>query len=192
MATSLSLDEQRTICKLYESGKSFKEIREITGRSREAQVKVLTSVGLYKDGLLGSASERARYNYEVHKDKGAPYWHKLELFERERYINAEINKVKKNAKTRYNHLFNISEDDTSENESNINYIKVQDILDYCEKVKTTVAELRQKNLEVMKTTDVDKKIADCSSADIHLQQLYCTYAYDIPNMIKEIQNGKAN
>ena len=57
MATSLSLDEQRTICKLYESGKSFKEIREITGRSREAQVKVLTSVGLYKVGLLGSANE---------------------------------------------------------------------------------------------------------------------------------------
>ena len=69
MATSLSLDEQRTICKLYESGKSFKEIREITGRSREAQVKVLTRVGLYKDGLSSSASEHARYNYEVHKDK---------------------------------------------------------------------------------------------------------------------------
>ena len=192
MATSLSLDEQRTICKLYESGKSFKEIREITGRSREAQIRVLTSVGLYKDGLLSSANEQARHNYEVHKDKGAPYWHKLELFERERYINAEIDKIKKNAKTRYNLLFNISETDTSENEPNINYIKVQDILDYCEKVKTTVVELRQKNLEVMKTTDVYKKIADCASADIHLQQLYCTYAYDIPNMIKEIQNGKAN
>lgn len=190
MATSLSLDEQRTICKLYESGKSFKEIREITGRSREAQVKVLTSVGLYKVGLLGSANERARCNYETHKDKGAPYWHELELFERERYINDEVDKIKKNAKTRYNLLFNISETDTSENESN--YIKVQDILDYCEKVKTTVVELRQRNLEVMKTTDVDKKIADCASADIHLQQLYCTYAYDIPNMIKEIQNGKAN
>ncbi len=188
MATSLSLDEQQTICKLYESGKSFKEIREITGRSREAQVNVLTSVGLYKDGLLGSANEHARYNYEVHKDKGAPYWNKLELFERERYINAEIDKLKKNAKTRYNLLFNISETDTAENE----YIKVQDILDYCEKVKTTVAELRQKNLEVMKTTDVYKKIADCAAADIHLQQLYCTYAYDIPNMIKEIQNGKTN
>lgn len=191
MATSLSLDEQRTICKLYESGKSFKEIREITGRSREAQVRVLTSVGLYKDGLLSNAHEQARYNYEVHKDKGAPHWHELELFERERYINAEIDKLKKNAKTRYNLLFNISETDTSENESNI-YIKVQDILDYCEKVKTTVVELRQKNLEVMKTTDVYKKIADCASADIHLQQLYCTYAYDIPNMIKEIQNGKAD
>ena len=191
MATSLSLDEQRTICKLYESGKSFKEIREITGRSREAQVKVLTSVGLYKVGLLGSANERARCNYETHKDKGAPYWHELELFERERYINAEVDKIKKNAKTRYNLLFNISETDTSENESNI-YIKVQDILDYCEKVKTTVVELRQKNLEVMKTTDIYKKIADCASADIHLQQLYCTYAYDIPNMIKEIQNGKAD
>lgn len=191
MATSLSLDEQRTICKLYESGKSFKEIREITGRSREAQVRVLTSVGLYKDGLLSNAHEQARYNYEVHKDKGAPHWRELELFERERYINAEIDKLKKNAKTRYNLLFNISETDTSENESNI-YIKVQDILDYCEKVKTTVVELRQKNLEVMQTTDVDKKIADCASADIHLQQLYCTYAYDIPNMIKEIQNGKAN
>lgn len=191
MATSLSLDEQRTICKLYESGKSFKEIREITGRSREAQVRVLTSVGLYKDGLLGSANEQARYNYETHKDKGAPHWHELELFERERYINAEVDKIKKNAKTRYNLLFNISETDTSENESNT-YIKVQDILDYCEKVKTTVVELRQKNLEVMKTTDVYKKIADCASADIHLQQLYCTYTYDIPNMIKEIQNGKAN
>ncbi len=191
MATSLSLEEQRTICKLYESGKSFKEIREITGRSREAQVKVLTYVGLYKAGLLSNAHEQARYNYEVHKDKGAPHWHELELFERERYINAEIDKLKKNAKTRYNLLFNISETDTSENESSI-YIKVQDILDYCEKVKTTVVELRQKNLEVMKTTDVYKKIADCASADIHLQQLYCTYAYDIPNMIKEIQNGKAN
>lgn len=191
MATSLSLEEQRTICKLYESGKSFKEIREITGRSREAQVKVLTYVGLYKAGLLSNAHEQARYNYEVHKDKGAPHWHELELFERERYINAEIDKLKKNAKTRYNLLFNISETDKSENESNI-YIKVQDILDYCEKVKTTVVELRQKNLEVMKTTDVYKKIADCASADIHLQQLYCTYAYDIPNMIKEIQNGKAN
>lgn len=180
MATRLSLDEQRTICKLYESGKSFKEIREITGRSREAQVKVLTSVGLYEAGLLSIANKRARYSYETHKDKGAPYWYELELFERE----------KKNAKIRYNLLFNISETDTSENESN--YIKVQDILDYCEKVKTTVVELRQRNLEVMKTTDVDKKIADCASADIHLQQLYCTYAYDIPNMIKEIQNGKAN
>lgn len=189
MATNLSLDEQRTICKLYESGKSFKEIREITGRSREAQVKVLTSVGLYKDGLLSRANEQAKLNYGVHKDKGAPYWYELELFERERYINAEIDKLKKNAKTRYNLLFNISETDTSENESSI---KVQDILDYCEKVKTTVAELRQKNFEVMKTTDIDKKIADCALADIHLQQLYCTYAYDIPNMIKEIQNGKAN
>lgn len=188
MATSLSLDEQRTICKLYESGKSFKEIREITGRSREAQIRVLTYVGLYEEGLLSDAHDRARLNYERHKDKGAPYWRNLELFEREQYIDKELDIARKNAKARYNILFNINEN----TESNIDYIKVQDILDYCEKVKATIAELRQKNLEVMKTTDVAKRISDCASADIYLQQMYCTYTYDIPNMIKEIQNRKTD
>jgi len=111
MAFNLTREEHREIIRLYESGKSFKEIKEITGRSREAQIKILTYCGLYEKGTEGLIWDEARRIYgdearRIYGDHGDYYdWsRKLPSTERDKYYQKARPIVLERCRSFYNRL----------------------------------------------------------------------------------------
>ena len=71
-AGRLTLEEKRSIIRLFENGTSITKIREQTGRSREAIVGLLGDVGLYDNEVTNRAWRRARY-LQDRIQRGLPY-----------------------------------------------------------------------------------------------------------------------
>ncbi len=63
MARRLTNEERKKIIQMYEQGKSFAEIQQITGRSRGAQAKVLGAVGLNEREVDMQAWKMAKLEY---------------------------------------------------------------------------------------------------------------------------------
>lgn len=82
----LTRKEQRKIVKLYQSGKNFNEIKKETGRSREAQIKVLGDCGLYLPAVDNRTWDLAqtRFHGTYAQWKSLSYSQRLEYFKQAR------------------------------------------------------------------------------------------------------------
>jgi len=193
-------EEARQIIRLYESGKSFKEIREITGRSRESQIKVLGYYGLYEpriDELAGYAAETL-YNKEVTgyacsiRDYG---YRKLSVQEKNKWILLAKKQCMEEAKARYDLLF-CNKDDQSVDTDVVNdhattsaYISVDDLLKYCN-IKTTVLEDKISQMQNTIGVSTDPTIVANAIESLHyLFQEVNTWKNSVPTMIHLIKEN---
>lgn len=176
--TKLTNDEKRRIIVLYEDNKSIAEIKQATNRSREAIIKTLTEVGLYENGVLSLACDRARY-----KTKN---WYNMSVVDRDTIISKYLPEIKQECKTRYNILFSLSNESTTNLSG---YIKISDIISYCNNMVSNLEECRKNNMKIMKNVKNSIVITECVSADEYFQSQLCLYKYTIPSMIEAIKNG---
>lgn len=193
-------EEARQIIRLYESGKSFKEIREITGRSRESQIKVLGYYGLYEpriDELAGYVAETL-YNKEVtgydfsNRDYG---YRKLSVQEKNKWVLLAKKQCMAEAKARYDLLF-CNKDDRSVDTDMANdpattsaCISVDDLLKYCS-IKTTVLEDKISQMENTIVTSTDPTIVANAIESLHyLFQEVNTWKNSVPTMIHLIKEN---
>ena len=172
----LTNDEKRTIVKLYENNKSLTEIIQTTGRNRKTINKVLTDVGLYENGIRHKARLLAQYNTNN--------WNSLTLEQQNTIIYEHINKVKHQCKINYSLLFNT--DDTVVDLSE--YIKISDILDYCNEQVEIYTNLLDNNTEGMTKCTDKSKLSSYIIEDSFLHDQILKYKVELPAIIRKIKD----
>ena len=189
-------DEARQIIRLYESGKSFKEIRELTGRSRESQIRLLGRYGLYEPHIDRLAEDVAEilYNKEVTgyacslRDYG---YRKLSAQEKNKWILLAKKQCMAEAKARYDLLF-CNKDDQSVDTINAPAsacISVDDLLKYCS-IKTTVLEDKISQMQNTIGVSTDSTIVANAIESLHyLFQEVNTWKNSVPTMIHLIKEN---
>ena len=193
-------EEARQIIRLYESGKSFKEIREITGRSKEAQIKVLGYYGLYEPRIdeLASYAAEILYNKEVTGYDchcGDCGYRKLSVQEQSKWVLLAKKQCIAEAKARYDILF-CNKDDQSVDTDMANdpattsaCIKVDDLLEYCS-IKTTVLEDKISQMTNTIATSTDPNIiANAIKSLNYLFQEVNTWKNSVPTMVHLIKEN---
>ena len=181
MALPLTNDEKRTIILMHEQNCSIKEIQEKIGRSRESILKVLTDAGLYEIGIFDEAERRARikqYN-----------WRELSPMERSSLVEYEIIKIKEECKAYYKLLFAL---DITDHTNYTNYIRVSDVLNYCDNKVKELEKLQDKNQQMLREAKDASTMAYCANTDNYFRQQISVYSNEIPRLIKMIQRGEDN
>jgi hypothetical protein len=195
----LTKEQEKEIVRLFEQGNSVLEIKDITGCSVTSQETVLGRVGLDKKIVASKAQKIARHNFnsEMRKkndNRPEDYWKSAPSDVQELYIQEATEDYLFNAQLEYNALFDIEvPSSTADVSPDTNkYIKVQDILDYCSNAVNAIEICRERIHKLAKEAVNVKIIREFATSDEYFQRELALYAFDIPNIIKNIQNGTPN
>lgn len=133
--------EMKEIIELYEQGFSVKEIQAITGRGREAQSRIIASVGLGYENNYRSPESKAWFEAENYYDnerccnKSSKLYNfpkefrDLKPTDRYNFYMLFIDKYKDEARALYNDIMGTSTSAPKVNKDSV--IAISDILDYC-------------------------------------------------------------
>lgn len=71
------------------------------------------------------------------------------------------------------------------------YIKVSDLLKYCEQAAKICENLRQKSMYYNITENTPtRRITDFAIAEEYFSKEFCKWTFDIPNMIRAVASGQ--